>query len=71
MIAQLFLKPMELGRDHLWLVLPLCALLAIIYKTVRVGHVRDLPKAVLGLWTYMLLGLTALALGLAMLLRLV
>jgi len=49
----IFVNPIQLGIHHVWLVLPLCAVLAVVYKTIRVEHLRHLPKAVLSLWAYM------------------
>ncbi len=53
--------PVQMGRDHIWLVLPLLAVVAVVYKTIRVRHLRQLPLQVLALWAYMLVGLLALA----------
>ena len=50
---RLFVNPIEMGVHHVWLVLPLCAVLAAVYKTIRVEHLRQLPMAILGLWAYM------------------
>ena len=61
MSGGLFVEAMEMGRDHIWLVLPLLAVVAVVYKTVRVRHVRRLPMQVLILWGYMAVGLAALA----------
>jgi hypothetical protein len=58
---RIFTQPMELGRDHIWLVLPLCAVVAVVYKTVRVRYLRDLPKQILSLWLSMAAGLAVLA----------
>ena len=57
----LFSKPILLGMGHIWLVIPLCMTLAIVYKTVRVRRLRQLPLQILSLWAYILTGLTALA----------
>ena len=55
-------KPIPMGPEHVWLVLPLCAVAAVVYKTIRVRRLRQLPLAILGLWAYMAVGLTALGL---------
>ena len=57
---RIFLNPMELGTAHVWLVLPLCALVAVVYKAIRVEHLRDLPRQILNLWALMAVALTAL-----------
>ena len=69
MIAWIFLHPVELGINHLWLVLPLCALLAVVYKTVRVPRLAALPLQVLSLWAYILAGLAVLGVGFYLLLE--
>jgi len=60
MIAWLFVQPIQLGRDHLWLVVPLCILVAAVYKTIRVKHLRDLPIQIVGLCLYIFVGLAVL-----------
>ena len=66
MIAwQLFYHPVLLPFDSLvWLVLPLCASVSIIYKTLRTDSLRALPVQILGLFAYMVVGLAALGIGL-------
>ena len=58
----LFYHPMPLEADGwtLWLLLPLCVSVAIVYKVVRIQNVRRLPLEVLALMGYMAAGLTAL-----------
>jgi len=53
--------PLEMGWNHIWLVAPLCAVVAVVYKTIRVERLGELPRQILGLWLYMAVGLTALA----------
>lgn len=65
----LFTNPIEMGQDALWLVLPLCAVVAVVYKTVRVQTLRQLPLSILGLWLYMLFGLSCLAVALYILIE--
>ena len=57
----IFKHPVQLGIEHVWLVLPLCMVLAVVYKTIRVRHLRQLPLQIAGLWAYIFVGLTALA----------
>ena len=57
----LFYHPMTLNsRNLLWLLLPLCASVAIIYKTIRTNNLRDLPREATLLVVYMALGLVTL-----------
>ena len=67
MIAwSLFSNPMLLAADGwtLWLVIPLCVSVAIIYKTIRTNHLRGLPLEILALIGYMIVGLIALGVAL-------
>ncbi len=57
----IFVHPVQIGVNHVWLVLPLCMVLAVVYKTVRVRYLRQLPLQILGLWAYIFVGLTVLA----------
>ena len=61
----LFFNPMPLhSTSLLWLALPLCLAVAIIYKAIRVRNVRRLPREVALLVVYMGAGLTAFCLAL-------
>ena len=60
-----FLNPIHLPQSAaLWLVIPLCASVAVVYKALRVPHIRQLPRAAAGLFLYMLGGLGVLGLTL-------
>jgi hypothetical protein len=48
----------------LWLVIPLCAAVALVYKTLRTRDVRRLPWEAAGLLLYITAGLVALGAGL-------
>ncbi len=64
-LATLFVHPLIIPWSlHLWLVLPLCAAVAVVYKTLRVQRIKSLPREVVVLWVYMLGGLSALAIAL-------
>lgn len=58
----LFYNPMPLQADGwtLWLLLPLCLSVAIIYKAVRIQNLRRFPWEVLALMGYMIVGLIGL-----------
>lgn len=61
MPGTLFVNPMTLRAESvLYLVLPLCAAVAIVYKTIRVTHLRRFPKEVAILMLYMVVGLVGL-----------
>ena len=57
----IFVNPVQMGINHIWLVLPLCMVLAVVYKTIRVRRLRQLPLQILGLWAYIFAGLVVLA----------
>ncbi len=64
-IATLFRNPMLVSTDALlWLLIPLCASVAIIYKTIRTENIRRLPLEILVLFVFMIAGLVALGAGL-------
>jgi hypothetical protein len=48
----------------LWMLIPLCVSVAVVYKTCRVEHPRELPRELVILVAYMLGGLTVLGVGL-------
>ncbi len=58
----LFYNPMPLQADGwtLWLLLPLCLSVAIIYKAVRIQNLHRFPREVLALMGFMIAGLIAL-----------
>lgn len=63
--AMLFVNPVSLPSWLcLWLIVPLCVAVSVVYKTVRVHHLSQLPRQVLTLMAYMFLGLGALGAGL-------
>ena len=66
----LFYNPMILSTHRLiWLVLPVCASVAIVYKTVRTQNLRRLPIEIGVLFGYLVGGLAALGVGLYLLQR--
>ena len=57
-----FREPLVLSFYHeLWFLLPLCAAVGIVYKTIRIQHLRHLLREIVFLMVYMLAGLTGLA----------
>lgn len=66
----IFLEPLRLPAGSvLWLVIPLCASVAVVYKTVRTGDLGRLPREIVLLLLYMLAGLFALGAGLWLILK--
>ena len=67
MIATLFVNPMLISTDNiLWLLIPLCIAVAIVYKTVRTESLRRLPLEILILIVLMVLGLVSLGVSLTL-----
>jgi len=65
MIGELFVHPHVLSFNTiLWLVVPLCVSVAVVYKTIRVNSLRQLPRQAATLVILMLAGLFALGAGL-------
>ena len=61
----LFYNPMILSFNRLlWLLIPLCASVAIVYKTVRIRRLDNLHIQIISLLLYMLVGLVLLGTGL-------
>lgn len=64
-LATLFFHPILLPWRHcLWYMIPLCLVVAVVYKAVRVKHLSQLPKESGILMAYLLFGLSALGVGL-------
>ena len=64
--AELLVNPVSLNADvwTLLLVLPLCALVTVVYKTVGTKSLRRLPLEIAGVMAYIVGGLVLLGLGL-------
>ena len=61
MLAMIFRNPITLTWSaQLWLILPLCAVVALVHKTIRTGNLRRLWRQVLVLIALMCGGLVAL-----------
>ncbi|MFQ5494261.1 MAG: hypothetical protein ACE5EX_02675 [Phycisphaerae bacterium] len=52
------------GLERFLLMLPLCLSIAVVYKTTRCDRLRDVPRASLGLWLTIVLGMYAVGIGL-------
>jgi len=65
LIGQLFVTPVSLtGVQKLLLMLPLCLSIAIVYKATRCERLSELPRAVLGLWITIVVGMFTVGAGL-------
>ena len=58
----LFYNPITLSfNSELWLLLPLCAAVGIVYKTIRVETLTHLAREIVFVMAYMIAGLVALS----------
>ena len=62
-----FLDPLPVWPNYIWpwLVVPLCAAVAIVYKSIRCKPMTRVPREAAGLTVIILLGLIAAAIVLA------
>jgi hypothetical protein len=61
-IATLFYNPITVSfNSELLMLLPLCAAVGLIYKTIRVEYLSQLPREYVKLLAYMAFGLVALS----------
>lgn len=64
-LATLFVNPMPLPiHSVLWLLLPLCLSVSLVYKTIRTGDVRKIWIETLRLMVYIVAALVALGVSL-------
>lgn len=63
-VATLVLDPITYDSARLWMLPPLTLALAVVYKTVKVDDIRQMPLAALLLWLTILGGMIAVAVGL-------
>ncbi|MCC6239328.1 MAG: hypothetical protein IT448_03400 [Phycisphaerales bacterium] len=60
-LGDLFVKPIPIWGQVWILLLPLCLGVAIVYKAIRVREMRQLPKAAIGVFFWILLGMIGAA----------
>lgn len=64
-LSGLFTSAIELqGIPHFLLMFPLCLSIAIVYKTIRLDDLRELPKAAAVLWVTIIIGMCLVGGGL-------
>lgn len=65
MLGSIFITAIELtGPQRLGLMFPLCLAIAVVYKTTRCRHLREVPTAVLTLWITIVVAMYAVGVGL-------
>jgi hypothetical protein len=57
-----FLDPLPIYSYWFWLLLPLCLLFSIVYKSAKVQSVREIPRAALAITFWIILGMAAASL---------
>lgn len=71
-LATLFMHPIRLGGwQETVMLLPLCAAIALVYKSIKCDNAREVPVASLILWVTVVAGMYAVGLGLWGLYRIV
>ena len=64
-LAGLFTSAIQLhGPQRFLLMFPLCLAIAIVYKTIRLDDLRELPKAAAVLWVTIIIGMCLVGGGL-------
>lgn len=56
-----FLDPMPIHNWWYWLLLPLCLLFSVVYKSAKCDNPRDIPRAAVSITFWILLGMAAAA----------
>jgi hypothetical protein len=56
-----FFKPIDVSAVWLWMLLPLCLSVAVVYKTTKLRQLRRLPFSVAALFSTILLAVMAIA----------
>jgi hypothetical protein len=60
-----FVYPLPIWDYWPWLILPLCAGVAIVYKSVKCGTMKEVPREALVIFVWMLVGFACAAGALA------
>ena len=64
-----FLDPLPIHPYWYWLLLPLCLLFSIVYKSVKCESVRQIPRQALTITFWILLAMAAAAAALTVLIK--
>jgi hypothetical protein len=63
-LAALFVQPLNLPHGaRLWMMLPLVACVAAVYRASRARHPREMPKATVLTFVNIVIGMMAIAVG--------
>jgi hypothetical protein len=69
--ARPFLQPLPIWDYWPWLLLPLCVAVAVVYKSIKCRHMRQVPKEAGVLTLYILGGMAGAAAALAVVVKLI
>jgi len=64
-----FITPLPVWDYWIWLLIPLCLGVSIVYKAIRIEVLRDVPKQALMITLWILGGMAAAAVALAVIVR--
>jgi hypothetical protein len=64
-----FITPLPVWDYWIWLLIPLCLGVSIVYKAIRVEPLRDVPRQALIITLWILGGMAAAAVALAVVVR--
>ncbi|HEX8322824.1 MAG TPA: hypothetical protein VF595_02820 [Tepidisphaeraceae bacterium] len=62
-----FLTPLPVWDYWVWLIIPLCASVSVVYKTIKCRYVRQIPREALSITIWILLSMAGVAVGLQVL----
>jgi hypothetical protein len=64
-----FVTPLPVWDYWIWLLIPLCLGVSIVYKAIRIENLREVPKQALYITLWILGGMFAAAVALAVIVR--
>jgi hypothetical protein len=64
-----FVDPLPIHAYWAWLIVPLCLLFSIVYKTVKVENFGELPQQIISGTMWILIGMSAAAAVLAVIVK--
>lgn len=62
---RIFVDPLPIYAYWAWLLIPLCLLFSVVYKTVKVENLQELPRQILSGTVWIIVGMSAAAIVLA------
>ncbi len=59
----LFITPLPVWDYWVWLIIPLCTAVSVVYKTIKCQHVRQIPKEAAGITLWIIAAMIGVAAG--------